>query len=101
MILPMMGLLFAMFSVGALGVAFLFMKRSWRRLVPFAWVPVLASSGALILCWSLAVGLELLLASPRAGGIGFFAGYVLGGLLGAALGYWLALRFSGRVGSKI
>lgn len=101
MILPMMGLLFAMFTVGALGAALLFIKRPWRRFVPFAWVPILASTGALVLCWVLAVSLEQFSASPRAGGIGFFSGYVLGGVLGAALGYWLALRFTGRVGGKV
>lgn len=101
MILPMMGLLFAMFMAGALGAALLFIKRPWRRFSPFAWVPILGSTGALVLCWFLAVSLEQLLASPRAGGIGFFSGYVLGGLLGAALGYWLALRLTGRVGGKV
>jgi peptidoglycan biosynthesis protein MviN/MurJ (putative lipid II flippase) len=101
MILPMMGLLFAMFTAGALGAAFLFMKRSWRRFVPFAWVPILASIGSLVLCWVLAVGLEQLFASPKAGGVGYFSGYFLGGLLGAALGHWWALRLTRRIGRKV
>ncbi len=97
MILPMMGLLFVMFTAGALSAAFLFIRRPWRRFIPFVWVPILASTGALVLCWALALGLEQLFASSRAGGVGFFAGYILGGLLGGGLGYWRAQRLIGRV----
>lgn len=101
MILPMMGLLFVIFTIGVLCAVCLFMVRPWRRFAPFAGVPILASIGALVLSWGLAVGLEQIFASQSAGGIGFFGGYALGAVVGAALGYWLALRSTRRPRGKV
>lgn len=98
MILPMMGLLFAVFAAGIVGGIILCLVRPLRRLAPFALVPVLAAFGSLLLCLSLGVGLERLFVSQQAGGIGFFGGYVLGGLLGAGVGTWLALKLTRRFG---
>jgi len=98
MILPMMGLLFAVFAAGIVGGIILCLVRFLRRFAPFALVPVLAAFGSLLFCWGLAVGLECLFASQQAGGIGFFGGYVLGGLLGAGVGTWQALKLTRRFG---
>ena len=93
MILPMMGFLFTLFVGGVFGGVALAFVPAWRWLVPFALVPVLAAVGAFVSCWGSAIGLERLFSSVQAGGTGFIAGYPLGGLFGAALGFWLALRF--------
>jgi hypothetical protein len=98
MILPMMGLLFAIFAVGLLGAVVLLFVRPWRWLVPFALIPVLASVSSLLICWGLAFSLEHLFASQKAGGIGFFGGYVCGGLLGAGAGAFLARKFAAYFG---
>ena len=98
MILPMMSLLFTIFAAGTVGGIILCVVRSLRRFAPFALVPVLAAVGSLLFCWGLAVGLERLFVSQQAGGIGFFGGYVLGGLLGAGVGTWLALVLTRRFG---
>ena len=92
MILPMMGFLFTLGGGGLLAAVVLAIVPAWRRWVPFALVPVLAAVGAFVSCWGLAVGLERLFASGQVGGIGFFGGYLCGGLLGAALGAWSAYR---------
>jgi len=94
----MMGLLFSVFAAGIMCGIILCVVRSWRRHAPFALVPILASVGSLTFCWGLAAGLERLFASQRVGGIGFFGGYVLGGLLGAGVGIWLALGLTRRFG---
>jgi len=98
MILPMMGLLFAAFAAGIVGGIILCVVRSLRRFAPFALVPILAAVGSLSFCWGLAVGLERLFASEQAGRIGFLGGYVLGGLLGASVGAWLAIALTRRLG---
>lgn len=97
MVLPMMGLLFTVFAAGVVGGMVLCLIRSLRRHAIFALVPVLAAVGSLLFCWGLAVGLERLFASQLAGGIGFFGGYVFGGLLGAGVGAWLALALARRL----
>lgn len=98
MILPMMGLLFAIFAAGVLSAMVLCLTCSLRRFAPFALVPVLAAVGSLLFCWGLGISLERLFASSQAGGIGFFTGYVFGGLLGAGAGAWLALALTRRLG---
>jgi hypothetical protein len=97
MILPMMGLLFALFTMGAFGAGILCLIAPMRRLAPFALIPVLAAVGAFALCWGFAVAFEWLFSSDRAGGIGFFTGYPLGGILGGVLGLKLALLIGRRV----
>jgi hypothetical protein len=97
MILPMMGFVFVLFVAGIIGGIVLYACSSLRHLSPFAFVPIVASLGALLLCWGLAVGLERAFASERAGGLGFFGGYALGGILGTWLGYRLALSLRARM----
>jgi hypothetical protein len=97
MILPMMGLVFTLFVAGIIGGVAMYALRPLRHLSPFALVPIIGSLGALLLCWGLAVGLERAFTSERAGGLGFFGGYAFGGLLGAWLGYRLALSLRARM----
>src|ERR1700730_11901751 len=97
MILPMMGFVFVLFVAGIISGILLYAIRSLRHLSPFACVPIIASLGALLFCWGLAVGLEHAFTSERIGGLGFFGGYALGGILGAWLGYRLALSLRARM----
>lgn len=92
MIMPMMGFLFALFVAGAGLGGVLALVPAWRRWAPLALVPTLASIGSCAAAWSGAIGLEALMRSSSAGGAGFFGGYVLGALLGAAAGWWIARR---------
>jgi hypothetical protein len=90
MILPMMGALFVLFVIGLFGGVILYVSKPFRRCAPFALVPAIAAIGALILSWTLALGLERALNSV-AGGYGFYGGYLLGSIFGAWLGYRFAL----------
>jgi hypothetical protein len=96
----MMGLLFALFTIGAFGAGVLCLIAPMRRLAPFALIPVLAAVGAFVLCWGSSLAFEWIFSSERAGGIGFFSGYPLGGILGSVLGWRLALLI-GRPGGEI
>jgi hypothetical protein len=84
MILPMMGALAALAVCGLfVGLAFCF-SPILRGLAPYVAIgSVAAAIGALSCSWGSAVALESLFGST-AGGIGFFSGYMLGGLAGAA-----------------
>ena len=93
MLVPMMLFLFVVFTAGLLGGVVLYAFRTSRCFAGFMLAPVLAAIGAMGFCWVLAIGLEHLLASQRAGGIGFLAGYIGGGLLGAGLGAWWGFGF--------
>ena len=98
MILPMMGLLFVVCAAGLLTAAILAIARPWRWCVPVALVPVLAAVGAFAFCWGLALGLERMFHSQQAGGVGFFGGYIVGGVLGGSVGTWLAYDL---IGAKV
>jgi hypothetical protein len=96
MILPMMAFLFALIAIGSVaGLALSAIPQS-RRFAGFALVPFLAGVTSLCASWGLAVGLEAAFSSDNAGGIGFFGGYMLGGLSGAALGWVAAVRIKRR-----
>jgi hypothetical protein len=93
MLLPLMGLLFALFLGGlAAGVlCFLIPRlRQWAPLVAFP--SILAALLSFCLGWGLALGLEKLLHSEPLAAIGFFGGLLLGGVGGALLGLLLAVR---------
>ena len=93
MLLPMMGFLFLLIIAGVFaGLACLMFRRlrSWALFV--ALPPILAGLLSFALCWGLSLSIEQLLHSERWSGIGFFGGYVGGGILGAGIGLLLALR---------
>jgi hypothetical protein len=82
----MAGFVIVLFAAGVLSGIGMFLFAPLRPLSPFALVAVFASLGAALLCWIFGIGLERAF-GESAGGIGFFGGYILGGLLGALLGY--------------
>ena len=98
MILPMMGFLFVLFGIGAIGGFIAALGGSTRLVFPTAVALLLGSTSSCALSWGLAVGLESLFGSSDLGGIGFFGGYagglLLGGLGGIQLGRVLARRMS-------
>lgn len=96
MFLPMMGFLFALIVVGSLALLIAMANRLSPPLNP---KPLLPYVGFICLfaglsAFSLSMGLgalgEIILRSHVLSGLGFLAGYVLGGLGGAALGFKLA-----------
>jgi hypothetical protein len=97
MILPMMGFVLVLFVGGIISGVALYAFSSLRHLSPFAFVPIIASLCALVLCWGIAVGLDRAFASERISGLGFLGGYAVGGLLSAWLGYRFALWLRGRM----
>ncbi len=93
MILPMMGLLFSLFVIGIIGGVISLLLPPCRRFAPLVFlVPIFTSVAAFCCSCGLAIGLEKIFQSTAAGGIGFFGGYSLGGLVGGGLGLVLALR---------
>lgn len=90
MILPMMGLLNILFVLGPIAGVIAFLFPPIRRFAPFVFAtPMFVSIVAFLSCWGFAIGLEKLLQSQTAGGMGFFGGYCFGGLAGGILGYRL------------
>ena len=98
MILPMMGFLFVLFSIGAVGGIVAALGGGGRIALPAAVALLLGSTSSCALSWGLGVGLESLFGSSELGGTGFFGGYagglLLGGLGGLQLGRALAKRMS-------
>jgi hypothetical protein len=92
MFMPMMGFLFMLFFGGLIAGLFLWVITPLRRFTRFALVPILASLIAFVASLGLAVSLEAISGSDSLGGLGFFGGYTLGGLGGAGLGAYFALR---------
>src|ERR1700730_14586765 len=95
MVVPMMGFVVVLLAVGVLGGIILFTWKTLRHYSPFAPVAITGALGALILCWTLALGLERTFNS-EIGGAGFFGGYAVGGAVGAWLGYRVALLLRAR-----
>ena len=100
MFLPMMGFLFALAGLGCLLLLAATVNRRFPPLTPKPLVPYLgficlfAALGAS--CLSVALGMlgDMVLKSQGLGFLGFFAGYILGGCGGVALGFWKASGFS-------
>jgi hypothetical protein len=93
MLFPMMGLLFVTVAVGvAAGIFFALVKplRKWALFV--ALPPILGGLVSFASSWGLSLSLEQLLHSERWAGVGFFGGYVVGGLLGCGAGLLIALK---------
>ncbi len=93
MLLPMMGLLFLIVIVGVCtGIVFI-LSRRLRPWAPFVAFPLIfAGTLSFGFCWGLSLLAERLLNSEVWAGVGFFGGYIGGGLLGCGLGVLLALR---------
>ena len=70
MVLPMMGFVFVLLAAGVVGGSILFAWKPLRHFSPFALVAITGALGAVILCWTLAIGLERAFNS-EIGGIGF------------------------------
>ena len=92
MVLPMMGLLFALIVVGGLGSLVAIGDPKHAALALYiGFVCLFAGVGALCFSWGLALFGEAL-HSETLSGLGFFGGYALGGLGGAALGFSKAYK---------
>jgi hypothetical protein len=93
MLFPLMGLLFTLFLGGvAAGLLCLLIPRL-RQWAPFVAFPsVLAALLAFCLSWGLALGLEKSLHSEPLAAIGFFGGFLLGGVGGVHVGLLFAVR---------
>jgi len=94
-----MGFLFALIGVAFFAGVGLFVVPQSRPFAGLALVPLLAGVTSLCASWGLAVGLEAAFSSGNAGGVGFFGGYVIGGLSGAAVGWVAAVRIMRRAAS--
>jgi hypothetical protein len=84
----MMGLLFTLFLAGLGLGAVLALRPAWRSRAPLALIPMMASMGSCGGAWGGALSI---------GGVGFFGGYVVGGVLGASAG-WRVARQRGAIG---
>ena len=93
MIMPMFGFIFTLLVVGGLGTIVAVGDPKNTRLAPFiGFTALFAGIGALSLCVLLTFIGQQLLHSETLGGLGFFGGYVLGGLIGAGFGLYRAFR---------
>jgi hypothetical protein len=98
MLLPMMGLLFLLIICGVAGGTVFFIFRQLRVWAPFVlFPPILGGTLAFGMCWGLSLLAERLLNSKFWAGVGFFGGYIGGGLLGVGLGILIAFRLRRRV----
>ena len=87
--LPMLAVLFMLFFAGLLSAPILYLVPG-RRLAPYALVPLYGAVGAFVLSISLFIGLYVFFESTRVVSLGFYGGYLLGGLLGAGTGLRVA-----------
>jgi hypothetical protein len=103
MLLPLMGFTFTLIIVGALAVLVATGDPRHARLAPFIGFPsLLAGLGALALCFVLGflgMVLDHSMEQPIFSGLGFFFGYVVGGLGGALLGFVVASRRARKLNS--
>jgi len=98
--MPMFGFIFTLLVVGGLGTLVAIGDPQNARLASFiGFTSLFAGLGALSLSLLFAfIGYQLP-GSETASALGFFAGYVFGGLGGAALGFVRALRRRSRIES--
>jgi hypothetical protein len=101
MILPMFGLLMFLIVVGGLATLVAVGDPRHARLAPYlGFVFLFAGLGALLFSIGLALLGQVLLRSEALSALGFFGGYGLGGLAGAALGFTRAIRRRHRIDSE-
>jgi hypothetical protein len=82
----MFGFIFTLLVVGGLGTIVAIGDPKNARLAPYiGFTALFAGIGALSLCLLLTLIGQQLLRSETLGGLGFFGGYVFGGLIGAPL----------------
>jgi|SRR6185503_6746779 len=100
MLLPMFGLLLMLIIVGGLACLVAAGDPNHARVAPYIGFVLLFAGLAAALC-SLVLGLigEVVLHSEVMSGLGFLAGYVLGGLGGALLGFKHAVKRRERIES--
>jgi hypothetical protein len=88
MILPMFGFVLALLVIGGLASLVAVGDPHHSRLATFiGFTSFFAGSGALLLSFGLSLSLEYVLGSEWWSGLGFFGGYALGLLGGAAFGF--------------
>jgi hypothetical protein len=89
----MFGFIFTLLVVGGPGTLVALGDPKNARLAPYiGFTALFAGIGALSSCMLLTFIGQLLVQSETLGGLGFFGGYVLGGLMGAAFGLYRAYR---------
>ena len=87
MLLPMFGFVLALLVVGALASLVAIGDPHQTRLALYiGFVSLFAGIGALCLSFGLAWLIGIIFRSETVGGMGFFVGYIIGGLGGAAFG---------------
>jgi hypothetical protein len=93
MLLPMFGFLAALLTVGGLATLVAVGDPRSARLAPYiGFVALLSGLEALSFALLLTLIGWMVLHSEHVAGLGFVAGYVLGGLGGAALGLYCAIQ---------
>jgi hypothetical protein len=99
--MPMFGFIFTLIAVGGLGTLVAIGDPQNARLAPYiGFTALFAGLGALSLSLLLGfIGYQLP-GSETVGGLGFFGGYVFGGLGGATFGFVRALRRRARIESE-
>ena len=98
MLLPMFGLLMVLIVVGGLACLVGFADPNHARLAPYiGFISLFAGLGAALCSAVLGLIGELILQSEVLSGLGFLAGYVLGGLGGALFGFKRAIRRRERI----
>ncbi len=97
MVLPMFGFASLLLVVGGLATLVAVGDPQHARIAPYlGFIFLFAGLGALLLC----VGLALpgaVLRSERLTGLGFFAGYAIGGVAGGVLGLTTAIKRRQRI----
>jgi hypothetical protein len=102
MIMPMFGFIATLLVIGGLGTLVAVGDPKNARLAPYVgFVALFAAIGALLLSALLGLIGQVLIRSDAAAALGFFAGYVLGGLGGAIFGFDRATRRRRRIESDV
>ena len=101
MFMPIFGFIFTLLVVGGLGTLVAVGDPKNARLAPYiGFVSLFAGLGALTFSIMLVLIGEFVVRSETLSGLGFFAGYVLGGLGGATFGFYRAIRRRHRIESE-